>query len=216
MLKKTIQKVLYFLPKVELFLSRTYNKFIFWVNGVDYGKEMKISGWIYLKKHKDSKIQIGDNFLVLSGKSLNPLSRNIRTSLYTQFSGSQLYIGNNVGISSSCLWCKEYIKIEDNVKIGADCIIMDTDAHNLDYRYRNGTICGIKGENIDGLTAKSAPIRIEHDVLIGTRCIILKGVTIGAFSVIGSGSVVTKDIPAYSIAAGNPCKVIKLLTIKES
>ena len=52
---------------------------------------------------------------------------------------------------------------------------------------------------------------IEDNVLIGKRCIILKGVTIGARSIIGSGSVVTKSIPADCIAAGNPCKVIKQL-----
>ena len=52
---------------------------------------------------------------------------------------------------------------------------------------------------------------IEDDVLIGTRCIILKGVIIGARTVIGSGSVVTKSIPADCIAAGNPCKVIKYI-----
>lgn len=55
------------------------------------------------------------------------------------------------------------------------------------------------------------PIVIEDDVLIGARSIVLKGVTIGARSVIGAGSVVVKDIPADCIAAGNPCKVIKYL-----
>ena len=52
-------------------------------------------------------------------------------------------------------------------------------------------------------------IIIDDDVLIGANTIILKGVHIGARSVIGAGSVVTKDIPADSIAAGNPVKVIK-------
>ena len=47
--------------------------------------------------------------------------------------------------------------------------------------------------------------------MIGTRCIILKGVTIGARSIIGSGSIVTKSIPSDCIAAGNPCKVIKYI-----
>lgn len=56
---------------------------------------------------------------------------------------------------------------------------------------------------------KSKPIVIEDDVLIGTGSYILKGVHIGARTVIGAGSVVTKDIPADCIAAGNPCKVIK-------
>ena len=55
---------------------------------------------------------------------------------------------------------------------------------------------------------QSAPVTIEDDVWIGTNCIILKGVTIGARSVIGAGSVVTKNIPADCIAAGNPCRVI--------
>lgn len=57
---------------------------------------------------------------------------------------------------------------------------------------------------------RNAPIQIDDDVLIGTRSIILKGVHIGARAIIGSGSVVTKDIPADCIAAGNPCKIIKI------
>lgn len=58
---------------------------------------------------------------------------------------------------------------------------------------------------------KSAPVVIEDDVWVGAHCIILKGVTIGARSVIGAGSVVTKSISADCVAAGNPCKVIKNL-----
>ncbi len=57
----------------------------------------------------------------------------------------------------------------------------------------------------------SAPIFIEDDVWIGAHSIILKGVTIGARSIIGAGSVVTKSIPADCVAAGNPCKVIRKL-----
>jgi acetyltransferase-like isoleucine patch superfamily enzyme len=49
---------------------------------------------------------------------------------------------------------------------------------------------------------------IEDDVLIGARCIILKGVSIGARSIIGAGSIVVKNIPEDCIAAGNPCVVI--------
>lgn len=87
---------------------------------------------------------------------------------------------------------------------------MDSDAHNLDFRVRNAK-SKIGKMSKDVLTAKTAPIVIEDDVLIGTRCIILKGVTIGARSVIGSGSIVTKSIPPDCIAAGNPCKVIRIL-----
>jgi acetyltransferase-like isoleucine patch superfamily enzyme len=58
---------------------------------------------------------------------------------------------------------------------------------------------------------QTAPVTIEDDVWIGAQCIILKGVTIGARSIIGAGSVVTKDIPADCVAAGNPCRIIKEL-----
>lgn len=52
-------------------------------------------------------------------------------------------------------------------------------------------------------------IIIDNNVWIGYSCIILKGVHIGKNSIIGAGSIVTKDIPENSLAAGNPCKVIK-------
>ena len=82
----------------------------------------------------------------------------------------------------------------------------------MDYRVRSSNE-QIDKISKDILTAKTAPIVIEDDVLIGTRCIVLKGVTIGARSIIGSGSVVTKSIPADCIAAGNPCKVIRFINV---
>lgn len=58
------------------------------------------------------------------------------------------------------------------------------------------------------LTVLASPISIGKNVWITYRCIILGGVTIGDNTIIGAGSVVTKDIPSNVIAAGNPCKVI--------
>jgi len=58
---------------------------------------------------------------------------------------------------------------------------------------------------------KAKPVIIGKNVWITTRCIILGGVTIGDNSIIGAGSVVTRDIPVNCFAAGNPCKVIKFL-----
>lgn len=71
----------------------------------------------------------------------------------------------------------------------------------------------VRTANIDNpkTTVQSAPVTIGDDVWIGANCIILKGVTIGARSVIGAGSIVTRDIPSDCIAAGTPAKVIKSL-----
>lgn len=104
-------------------------------------------------------------------------------------------------MSSTRLWIHESAKIGNNVKIGGCVLITDTDAHPMDYMARRSSNEG----------TKSAPVVIEDDVWVGAHCIILKGVTIGARSVIGAGSVVTKSIPANRVAAGNPCRVIKNL-----
>lgn len=187
-----------------------FNRLFFWLCDVKFGKNMQVINHFHLKKSWEAEVTIGDNFVFTSGESINPLCRNQRGCIFAP-KGAIVRIGNNVGISSACIWAKERIEIDDNVKIGGDCILMDTDAHNLDYKIRNSMEKDIEGNSLDNMTAASAPIHIEHDVLIGTRCIILKGVTIGARSVIGSGSVVTKSIPSDCIAAGNPCRVIKYL-----
>lgn len=203
---------LYKLPRLARKIRKVYykcwNRFLFRINNVKFGKNMQIYNQFYLLKHPTANISIGENFVFTSGEAFNPLCRNIRGCIYA-YKNSIINIGDNVGISSACLWSKEKIQIGNNVKIGGDCILMDTDAHSLDFNIRNSRQTNKKGEFIDTILANSKPIIIEDDVLIGTRCIVLKGVTIGARSIIGSGSIVTKDIPNDCIAAGNPCKVIK-------
>ena len=117
---------------------------------------------------------------------------------------AKLKIGDYVGISSSVIWAHESIVIGDHVNIGANTIIMDSDAHSLNYLDRRDLAS-------DLLAKKNKPIVIDDDVLVGANCIILKGVHIGKQSVIGAGSVVTGNIPSNCIAAGNPAKVIKYL-----
>ena len=183
-----------------------YNRIYFTMCKISYGKYIRVCNKLYLNLKGDNKISIGDGFTFSSG-GYNPLSRNIKGSIEME-KGASLEIGDNVGISSSCLWVYDYLKIGDNTKIGADTIILDSDAHSLDFRIRmtadDRKNCAKKG------------INIGNNVLVGTRCIILKGVTIGDRAIIGSGSVVTKSIPADCIAAGNPCKVIKYINIADS
>lgn len=190
-----------FIFKVKRYLYKRYNKMLFYSPNITTGKNFIVHNKIYLRMNKNSHLTIGDNFLYNSGDFFNPIARNIRGGFFLN-DNSQVFIGNNVGISCTCIWSNLFIKIGDRVKIGADTIIMDTDAHSLNYLER-------RNDETDGMKTQSKPIVIEDDVLIGTRCIILKGVHIGARSIIGSGSIVTKDIPSDSIAAGNPCKVLK-------
>ena len=85
---------------------------------------------------------------------------------------------------------------------GGGTILMDSDAHSLSYVDRRESVQDMKNR-ID------KEIVVNDDVLIGANSIILKGVHIGARSVVGAGSVVTKNVPSDCIVAGNPAKVIK-------
>lgn len=177
------------------------NRIRFRYKNIKFGSDLRICDHLYIKLKGHNTIEIGDGFAFSSGSDYNPLARNIRGAIELE-DGASITIGNNVGISSSCLWIFDHLKIGDNTKIGADCILLDSDAHSLDYLERMSA-------ETDRPNAKKAGITIGENCLIGTRCIILKGVTIGSRSIIGSGSVVTKSIPPDCIAAGNPCKVIK-------
>ena len=179
-----------------------WNRLVFSLAGISFGCNMRAFNRIYVRVSRSSEVSIGDDFTFTSGDFINPICRNLRGGVFCR-PNAFIHIGDKVGISSACLWANTGIKIGNNVNIGGDCLIMDTDAHSLDYKIR-------RTPN-DCSSAKNAPIIIEDDVLIGAKCIILKGVTIGARSVIGAGSVVTKSIPPDSIAAGNPCKVIRTL-----
>ena len=116
--------------------------------------------------------------------------------------GAKIIIGDNVGMSSPCLWARSSITVGNNVNIGACCVIMDHDADSLDHELRRS-----RADELGDIA--SAPIVIGDDVLIGTGCYILKGVHIGPRSIVGAGSVVTHDVPPDEIWAGNPARFIR-------
>lgn len=182
-------------------MSSYYNLLRLKMYGVEHGAHCVIHGKLYINLFSTAKVKIGDNLYFSSGWGINALCANKRGVIYAT-ENANITIGNNVGMSSVVLWAHENITIGNHVKIGGNSILIDTDSHNMDYLVRRGqyTDWGV-----------SKPIVIEDDVFIGVNCIILKGVTIGARSIIAAGSVVTKSIPADCVAGGNPAKVIKSL-----
>lgn len=114
-----------------------------------------------------------------------------------------LYIDNNVYIGNFCqISCLNRIEIKENVTIGDNTFICDNFHGN-----------GSKGEiNIEPLERKlisKGPIIIEKNVLIGRNVCIFGNVKVGEGSIIGANSVVTHDVPPYTVVAGNPAKVIR-------
>lgn len=121
------------------------------------------------------------------------LHRHCKLSVYGTDGQAKLKIGDNVAIGDRTeihAGCE--VTIGDNSLISWDCCIMDRDYHKLMSD-----------------TEIFKPVHIGINVWIGSRALILKGITIGDGAVVAAGSVVTRDVPAKTIVAGNPARVIK-------
>lgn len=158
--------------------------------GVSLGRNVNFNGHITLSRFKHSTIKIGNNCTFNSHTAFNPRCNN-RCVIVTAKDFASIEIGDNCGFSGVSIDSYYKIRIGNNVTIGAETQIFDADGH------------------ADILGTEDEPVVIEDNVFIGMRCIIMKGVTIGENSIIGAGSIVSKSIPANSIAAGIPCKVLK-------
>lgn len=126
--------------------------------------------------------------------------------------GKNIFIGSNVLINMNCMFVDNMpIRIGNGVLI-APSVQIYTATHPVKAEERLPP--SLSAEKTFYITC-AAPVTIEDDVWIGGGSIILPGVTIGRGSVIGAGSVVTRDIPANCVAVGNPCRVLRQLNDSE-
>jgi hypothetical protein len=186
------------LNELRRYAALPWARLIFALNGIAWQEGWRIYGAPIIQRHAESTIRIGRDLTVRSWYASNPLGVVRRTLLCTWARGAQLIIGNGVGMTGAVLVAQTRIEIGDQVWIGANSSIVDTDFHPLAPEARR----------IDPSAGKSAPILIEDEVFIGMWAIILKGVHIGRGAVIGAGAVVAQDVPARTIVAGNPARPV--------
>lgn len=121
--------------------------------------------------------------------------------------GARTHIGGNTLLDAAC-----GIEIGDDVLIAFDVLVMDHDSHALRFADRRDDVADWMAGKKDWTHVARAPVRIRDKVWIGARVCILKGVEIGEGAVVGTGSVVTKDVAPWTVVAGNPAAVVRELT----
>jgi acetyltransferase-like isoleucine patch superfamily enzyme len=133
-------------------------------------------------------------------------------------------IGNNVHIGNATFISRSNIEIGNDVMMAWDITLYDHNSHSLDWAEREKDINNCYNSfiertsniiNKDWRDVASKAIIIKDKVWIGFGVTILKGVTIGEGAIVGAKSVVTKDVPAWSVVGGNPAIVIKYLERKQ-
>lgn len=173
-----------------------------WLFGIDLGKGCKCYGRIHIMRGPRSVIRIGNSSnVVSSSKRCTAGSLYAPTKLRTFGATARILIGANVGLNGTSIVARtKTISIGDNVMIAPNVTIMDSDFHALHPPEMRTVSPGFENDR---------DVVVEDNVWVGSRVMILKGVTIGMNSVIAAGSVVTRDIPANVIAGGVPARVIR-------
>ncbi|MGG3625220.1 acyltransferase [Bacillus gobiensis] len=188
-------------------MNSNWFKILLRFNKVHYGKKLTLKGIPIIFSKSGNNLSIGDNVTIISSFLSNLVGLYQRTIIVTRVPDAEIYIGNNVGISGATIYARKRITIGDNTMIGGNTKIIDNDFHPVDPEVRRKT----PNENM-GIRS----IEIGENVFIGCNCLILKGTKIGDNAVIGAGSVVSGEIPANCVAAGNPAKVVRNLEKNET
>jgi acetyltransferase-like isoleucine patch superfamily enzyme len=199
--KRIVTKLFYedVLSKTRIHVSSNKNSDI---SGLNIVVRKPIKDRIYLS--------IGANSLIAGSFIFENENGNITI-------GDRTFIGGGQFISI------ENITVGNDVMFSWGCVLMDNNAHSLVWSQRANDVLDWKkgvdegkvGEYKDWSKVKSAPIIIKDKAWIGFNTIILKGVTVGEGSIIGAGSVVTRDVPDWTIVAGNPAQIIRSIPENE-
>ena len=156
--------------------------------------------------HMGAHSFVGDNVIIFQKEGGGPviLGRNVLLKhdiIINTAGGGQLILDDNADIQHHCIFavCLSPVEIGKNVMIGSFCSFFNYD-HGMD-----------PGEPMAAQPVSTrGGIFVEDDVWLGVGVTVLDGVRIGHGAVVAAGSVVTKDIPPWAIAAGSPAKVVKM------
>lgn len=199
-----ITSYLYF--KITYFFGTFFSTIFLYLKatlfGIKIGKNVRAHGKINLLRWPRGQISIGNNVsFVSSSNRSTACSLNFHVRLRVFGKGSKIEIGDNCQLSGTSITSRSKpIILGKQVLIAPNCIIVDSDFH---------AHLPVEKRAIDPGYEKDAPVIIKDYAWIGMNSIILKGVTIGKGALIGAGSVVTKDVPDYHLACGNPAKIIR-------
>jgi len=135
----------------------------------------------------------------------------VRSSVVFERESTRLSIGDRCFIGKGIISVAEDIEIGNDVLVSWGVTITDHNSHSVKFSDRRRDVADWHARNKNWTGVKTGKVVIQDKAWIGFNAIILKGVTIGEGAIVGAGSVVTKDVPPFTIVAGNPARVVREL-----
>ena len=171
------------------------------MRGIQFTTPIALVGQPICSRYPGSFISLGSGVTLDSAIRSNRLGGFSPCVVRTVTPTARIQLGDRVGLSNSVIVAGSSIEIGEDTILGSGVMILDNDFH----------VMGTGFSWVSECSTNSKPIKIGRGCFIGSRSMILKGVTLGDRAIIGAGAVVTKDVPAYSMAAGNPARIVRTL-----
>jgi acetyltransferase-like isoleucine patch superfamily enzyme len=165
------------------------------------GATLHVGARVRNARGDSSKIVVGSHSRVLG-------------DLFTFAHGGEIRIGQWCYIGeASRIWSAASIELGNRVLVSHSVNIFDSLTHPIQAAARHAQVkCIFEEGHPRNLSLDESPVRIGDDAWIGAGAMVLRGVTVGEGGIIAAGAVVTKDVPPYTIVAGNPAVVVRELS----
>lgn len=124
--------------------------------------------------------------------------------------GARTHVGGGTTLDAALA-----ITLGDDVLISFGVLIADHDSHSLDFTERQNDLRDWLRNRKDWSVVAMSPVIVADRAWVGARAVVLKGVRIGEGAIVAAGSVVTRDVPDWTLVAGNPARQIKKLPIRQ-
>lgn len=188
--------------KLDFAISTLRSTLALRIQGCSVGKDFATSGRCSFKARAAGSIFIGENVRFLAGWRSNRVGLSSPVLLQT-FGAGRIEIGNFSGGSACALSSRSKITIGKHVNLGGNVRIYDHDFHALEPEFRR------LGQKEQEPHVRASPVEIGDDVFVGANAMILKGVRLGARSIVAAGAIVFKgEYPPDSMLVGNPAKIV--------
>lgn len=186
---------------IDLILKLAIKAFSFKYKSFETGENTLIFSW-RVKGNPSGTIIVGSDSIV-------------KSQIYFERPDAVVKIGSRSFVGKGMISVADQVEIGNDVMISWGVTIADHNSHSLKFTERSEDILSWKFKKKDWKNVKISRLTICDKSWIGLNSILLKGITIGEGAIVGAGSVVTKDVPPWTIVAGNPAQIIREIGLNE-